>query len=175
MMIPEFWEKLVDFLPPGERRSVLDAYYRRLTSNDPEVEREAARRWCRYEIASSSLLWTEEVVGLGDKDPDLAYQFARLDSHYAANGCFLKWDTQLLDDVEKIRHIPATIVQGRYDINCPPGSAWDLHKRWPEAELTIAPADGHSEVEPGIRTRLLDATDKYKKLLAQGQQKTIML
>ena len=87
---------------------------------------------------------------------------ARIESHYFVNRGFLRSESQLLDDVPRIRHIPATIVQGRYDIVCPAKSAWDLHRAWPEADLRIVPDAGHSAFEPGNVHELVSATDRYR-------------
>jgi len=91
-----------------------------------------------------------------------AEAFARIECHYFVNRGFLRSETQLLDDVPRIRHIPATIVQGRYDIVCPATSAWDLHRAWPEADLRIVPDAGHSAFEPGNVHELVSATDRYR-------------
>ena len=90
-----------------------------------------------------------------------AEAFARIECHYFIHGGFLKHENQLLDEVSKIRHLPCTIVQGRYDVVCPMKSAWDLHRAWPEADLRIVPDAGHSAFEPGILSELIDATDRY--------------
>ena len=91
-----------------------------------------------------------------------ALQFARIECHYFVNGGFFEREDQLLRDVDRIRHIPAVIVQGRYDVVCPMRSAWDLHRAWPEAELRIVPDAGHSAFEPGIAHALLEATDRFR-------------
>jgi proline iminopeptidase len=87
---------------------------------------------------------------------------ARIECHYFVNRGFLRSETQLLDDVPRIRHIPATIVQGRYDVVCPATSAWDLHRTWPEADLRIVTDAGHSAFEPGNVHELVSATDRYR-------------
>jgi proline iminopeptidase len=93
---------------------------------------------------------------------EFSLSFARIECHYFVNGGFFKADDQLIADVGKIRHIPAVIVQGRYDLVCPYVTAFDLHRAWPEAEfVTIADA-GHSAYEPGIQSALLDATDRFR-------------
>ena len=86
-------------------------------------------------------------------DAEFAAAFARIECHYFVNGGFLERESQLLDDVHKIRHIPAIIVQGRFDVVCPMRSAWDLHKAWPEADLRIVPDSGHSAFEAEHRAR----------------------
>jgi proline iminopeptidase len=98
------------------------------------------------------------------KQSAFAAAFARIECHYFVNRGFLKRDTQLLDNVRRVRHIPCTIVQGRYDVVCPMTSAWALHRAWPEAELKIVPDAGHSAFEPGNARALVAATDAYARL-----------
>jgi len=90
--------------------------------------------------------------------------FARLGAHYFVNRGFMKADGQLLRDARKIRKIPGVIVQGRYDVVCPIRSAWDLHRAWPEAKLVIVPDAGHSMTEPGIRSALIEETERFARL-----------
>jgi proline iminopeptidase len=92
-----------------------------------------------------------------------ALAFARIEAHYFVNGGFMAVPDQILRDVPRIRHIPATIVQGRYDVVCPLTSAWALHRAWPEATLRIVPDAGHSAFEPGIVHELITATDRYAR------------
>ena len=99
------------------------------------------------------------VAALADSIGGLAA--ARILAHYAVNGGFFESDTQLLDGVARLRHLPTVIIQGRYDLCCPPITAYELAERWPEADLRIVPAAGHASLEPGIRTRLLEATDRF--------------
>ncbi|MFM7624991.1 MAG: alpha/beta fold hydrolase, partial [Gammaproteobacteria bacterium] len=124
------------------------------------VRRAAARAWSTWEGATSFLRLNPDYLSKFDDDTT-ADAFARIECHYFVNGGFLRTPTQLLDDVPRIRHLPATIVQGRYDIVCPMKSAWDLHKAWPEADLRVVPDAGHSAFEPGILAELVAATDRY--------------
>ena len=93
-----------------------------------------------------------------------ALSLARIECHYFVNRGFLRSETQLLDDVQRIRHIPTTIVQGRYDVVCPARSAWDLHRAWPEARFILVPDAGHSVSEPGTRSALIRETARFAKL-----------
>src|SRR5690606_29963971 len=95
-------------------------------------------------------------------EDEFALAFARIECHYFVNGGFFEVEDQLLRDVGKIRHIPAVIAQGRYDVVCPMMSAWDLHRAWPEAELEVVPDAGHSAYEPGIVDVLIRATDRFR-------------
>jgi proline iminopeptidase len=95
-------------------------------------------------------------------EDDFAEAFARIENHYFVNGGFFSHAEQLLDDVDRIRHIPAVIVQGRYDMCCPMTTAWDLHRRWPEADFQVVPDAGHAAAEPGTMDRLVTATDRFR-------------
>ncbi|HEY0199995.1 MAG TPA: prolyl aminopeptidase [Rhodanobacter sp.] len=155
-IFPERWQRFVDFIPPDERGSMLDAYWTRLTSNDESVRLAAARAWSAWEGGSTTLL--HDPDGPGDfEDPHKAVSLALMEAHYFRHAIFLEPD-QLLRDIATIRHIPATIVHGRYDIICPVKSAWDLSRAWPEAELHVVLA-GHSAADPAIVDQLVQATD----------------
>ena len=161
-LFPDLYEHYIRPIPPAERGDVMKAYYRRLTSDDPAVVREAARAWSIWEGATSFLKLNPDYLDKFEDD-DFAAAFARIECHYFINGGFLRTPNQLLEDVPKIRHIPAVIVQGRYDVVCPMKSAWDLHRAWPEAELHIVPDAGHSAFEPGIIDQLVRATRKFSR------------
>ncbi|HLO75892.1 MAG TPA: prolyl aminopeptidase [Magnetospirillum sp.] len=139
----------------------LDAWYRRLTDPDPAVHLAAARLWCGYEEACARLLPRGEV---GEADAAACLAMARLECHYMVHQGFLAPD-QLLGDMDRIRHLPAAIVQGRYDMVCPPTTAWELARAWPAARLTMIPDAGHSAMEPGVRQALVAAMEGLKGLL----------
>ncbi|HEY1284358.1 MAG TPA: prolyl aminopeptidase [Steroidobacteraceae bacterium] len=160
-IFPELWEQYVEVIPAAERGDMMAAYYKRLTSPDKQVLREAAEAWSVWEGATSYLRLNPDFVTKFREDAGYAGAFARIECHYFVNRGFLKSDTQLLDDVPRIRHIPAVIIQGRYDVVCPARSAWDLHKAWPEADLRIVPDAGHSAFEVGITNELVSATDRF--------------
>ncbi|MEO8778446.1 MAG: prolyl aminopeptidase [Rhodanobacter sp.] len=156
-IFPERWTRFRDFIPPDERDSMLDAYWQRLNSADEATRLAAAQAWSAWEGGSTSLIHDPDAPGIFE-DPHDAVSVALMEAHYFRHALFLEPD-QLLRQVERIRHIPATIVQGRYDIICPPISAWDLGQAWPEAELHIVLA-GHSAADPAIVDQLVQATDK---------------
>jgi len=158
-IFPDLWERYLAPIPPAERADMMQAYYRRLTSEDRAIRATAARAWATWEGATSFLRTNPAYVAKFD-NPDYAAAFARIEAHYFVNHGFMDSDDQLLRDIEHIRHIPAIIVQGRYDIVCPMRSAWDLHRAWPEAELRIVPEAGHSAFEPAITRELVAATDR---------------
>jgi len=154
------WETYRDAIPEVERADMMSAYYRRLTSPDAATRVAAARAWSVWEGATS-FLWQDRTHIASSGENEFALAFARIECHYFVNGGFLEHDDQLLRNVERIRQIPAVIVQGRYDVVCPMRSAWDLHRAWPEADLKIVQDAGHSAFEPGIMHELLEATDRF--------------
>jgi proline iminopeptidase len=139
------------------------AYYRRLTSPDAAVRGRAARAWSVWEGTTSKLRPDPALIERFGRDI-FAEAFARIECHYFVHGSFLRHPDQLLDDVDRIRHLPAVIVQGRYDVVCPMASAWELHRRWPEAEFHVVPDAGHAATEPGTVDRLVQATDRFRTL-----------
>lgn len=162
-IFPDAWESYLKPIAPEERHDLIGAYYRRLTSPDRQIRLEAAKAWSVWEAATSKLL-PDLQQQIRFADANFADAFARIECHYFVNKGFLKTEDQLLRDVDRIRHLPAVIVQGRYDVVCPPVTAWELHRAWPEAEFIMIPDAGHSMNEPGIRTALLDATDRFASL-----------
>jgi proline iminopeptidase len=158
---PDAWEHYVKVIPEAERADLLGAFHRRLTSDDEAVRLEAARAWSIWE-GSTSKLYPDENLIAHFGDPQFALAFARIECHYFMNNAFFETDNYLIENVGKIRHIPAVIVQGRYDVVCPLMSAWELHQAWPEADLRIIPDAGHSALEPGTRSALVEATDRFK-------------
>jgi proline iminopeptidase len=161
-LFPDLWEEYLKPLSAEERRDCMQSYYRRLTSDNRETLLEAARAWSIWEGALAYMKFNQNYIKQFS-DPKFAAAFARIECHYFVNGGFLDRETQLLDDVPKIRDIPAVIVQGRFDVVCPVRSAWDLHKAWPGADLRIVPDAGHSAFEPGIARELVKATDRFAK------------
>jgi proline iminopeptidase len=159
-MFPDFWEDYLAPLSESERANCVASYYKRLTSDDQATLLEAARAWSVWESALSYFHMNPGYVKRAN-EADFAAAFARIECHYFINGGFLDRSNQLLEDVHKIRHIPAVIVQGRYDVVCPARSAWDLKKAWPEADLRLIPDAGHSAFEPGTARELVKATDQF--------------
>lgn len=162
-VFPDAWEPYMEAIPERERSDFLSAYHKRLTSPDREVQLAAARAWSTWEGATSKLFPDDAVTQRFGAD-DFALAFARIECHYFHNKGFLEEDGQLLRDIGRIRHIPAVIVQGRYDMCCPMQSAWDLHRAWPEAEFFVIPDAGHAASEPGISRALVSATDRFAVL-----------
>jgi len=162
-IFPDAWEAYLQPIPPEERHDLIKAYYQRLTSPDTEIRLEAARAWSVWEASTSKLLQDQNLMErFGDNH--FAAAFARIECHYFVNKGFFDQEDQLLQNIGRIRHLPGVIVQGRYDVVCPMVSAWELHRAWPEAELVVIPDAGHSMSEPGIRSALIEATDKFAGL-----------
>ena len=160
---PEAWASFAGFLPEAERDDLLGGYYRRLTDPEPSVHMPAAHAWSRYESSCSTLLPDPELVAHFDEAP-VALAIARIEAHYFMHRMFLP-DDALLGSIATVRHLPCTIVQGRYDVVCPIRSADDLRRAWPEAEYVVVPDAGHSAREPGIARELVAATDRFRRLL----------
>ncbi len=160
-IFPDAWEHYLGAIPEVEHGDLMSAYYRRLTSENPDVQKAAARAWSIWEGSTSYLIQDLEHIAHTGED-DFAVAFARIECHYFVNGGFFEIDGQILRDVHKIRHIPAIIVQGRYDVVCPMRSAWDLHKAWPESRLRVVSDSGHSGNETGIINELVQATDGFR-------------
>ncbi|XP_057862607.1 proline iminopeptidase-like isoform X2 [Cryptomeria japonica] len=161
---PDAWESFRDFIPEEERGDFVNAYHKRLNSSDKEIQNKAAKIWTKLEMATSYLLPNEDSLKKGEDD-GFALAFARIENHYFKHKGFFPTESFLLDNVDKIRHIPATIVQGRYDVVCPMMTAWDLHKAWPEADFKVVSDAGHSANEPGITSQLVAANERLKGVL----------
>jgi proline iminopeptidase len=158
---PEAHARFQDFIPPQERTDLIAAYLRRMSSPQQTENLPAARSWSQYEGKRVTLLPNKES-GENAAQADLQdLAIARLEAHYMAHLGFFTED-QLILNVDKIRHLPAVIVHGRYDVICPPATAWRLHLAWPESLIHIVDGAGHSAFEPGICAQLVAATEAFK-------------
>jgi proline iminopeptidase len=162
-IFPDAWEHYLEPIPQSERGDLVAAYHRRLTSENAEVRRDAAKSWSIWEGATSKLLQSEDMIARYGGD-SFAEAFARIECHYFVNGGFFRSPNQLLEDVGRLRKIPGVIVQGRYDVVCPMKSAWDLHRAWPEAQLSVIGDAGHAASESGTLSRLIEVTDQLVRL-----------
>lgn len=159
-IFPDAWESYLAPIPENERHDLVSAYYKRLTSDDLEIRKPAAKAWSVWEASTSRLQIDPDLQSRFEED-EFAEAFARIECHYFMNRGFFEEDDHLLRNCDRIRHIPTVIVQGRYDVVCPMASAWDLHKALPTADFIVVPDAGHSMQEPGILSALVDATDKF--------------
>ncbi|HEY9877531.1 MAG TPA: prolyl aminopeptidase [Leptolyngbyaceae cyanobacterium] len=162
-LFPDAWEHYLEPIPPEERADLVSAYYKRLTSPDQEVRLAAARAWSIWEASTSKLIQDPGLIEKFGGD-EFAAAFARIECHYFINKGFLEPEDQLFKNIDRIRHIPGVIVQGRYDVVCPATTAWELHRLWPEADFVLVPDAGHSATEPGIQSALVEATDRFADL-----------
>jgi proline iminopeptidase len=143
-----------------ERGDFVKAYYKRLTSSEASIRKEAALAWSIWEGSTSKLIY-DPIAAAKFGEDEFADAFARIECHYFTNKGFFSEDNFLINNVDKIRKIKTVIVQGRYDVVCPADSAWELHKAFPESELHIIPDAGHSLSERGITSKLIEYTDKW--------------
>jgi len=153
---PDLWRGFAGLIPEDERSDLIAAYHKRLFSGDVLTETRFGRAWAQWENALASV---EHDGPVGESPADYARAFARLENHYFTHGGFLEEDGQILRDLPRIADIPAVIVQGRYDMICPPLSAWTLAERWQRAELKMIPVAGHALSEPGISAELVRVMD----------------
>jgi proline iminopeptidase len=160
-LFPDAWEAFVGAIPVDERHDLLAAYHRRVTGEDREERAKAVYAWCAWEASTLKIAPLSPAEVERYSTGEHADALARLECHYYINGAFLD-PNQLINDVDRIRHIPAVVVQGRYDVICPASAAWDLHCRWPEAEFHIVENAGHVAHETGTLDRLVTATDRFR-------------
>lgn len=157
---PELWARFVNAIPQDERGDLIAAYHRRLFSGNVMEETRFGRIWANWENALASI---HHDGPLGESPAEYARAFARLENHYFHNGGFLEEDGWILREKSRIKHIPATIIQGRYDMICPPVSAWKLAQGWDNCEIRLIPFAGHALSEPGISEGLVRAMDGLRR------------
>ena len=159
-IFPDAFEPYREHIPKDEQDDLIKAYYRRLTSEDVNVRRAAAKEWTRWEMATSRLFPDPEYLDKAE-DLDFAVAFARIECHYFINAIFVE-EAFILNNVHRIQDVPTVIVQGRYDVVCPTRSAWELHQVMPSSKLVIVPDAGHSMGEVSIARELVAATDALR-------------
>jgi len=157
---PDVWRRFVQMIPEAERGDLIAAYHKRLFSGDMMTETRFARAWAGWENTLASI---DNDGPAGESPADYARAFARLENHYFTHRGFLDRDGQILDDIDRIADVPGTIVQGRYDMICPPVSADALHRAWPASRLDLVPRAGHALSEPGISAALVREMDRLAK------------
>ena len=161
-IFPEAWSGFLDIIDEDKRDNLMNAYHEIFKSKDKEKRLKAAVAWSKWEAATSSLSYKPSLVE-EFSDPEFALAFALIENHYFINKGWFDTENQLIENIDKIRSIPAVIVQGRYDVVCPMKTAWELSKAWPEAEMVIAPSSGHTAFEKEITHALISATNKFSK------------
>jgi proline iminopeptidase len=153
---PDLWERFLAPIPLAERDDLIGAYHRRLFSGNLAEETRLGRIWANWENALASV---HHDGPIGESPAEYARAFARLENHYFQNAGFLGHDGWIVAQRQRIAHVPTTIVQGRYDMICPPISAWRLVQGWPAADLRLVPIAGHALSEPGISAELVRVMD----------------
>ena len=159
---PDVWSGFTSTIPEDEQSDLITAYHKRLFSGDLKLENRFARAWASWENTLASI---GNDGPSGDSPTEYARAFARLENHYFLNGGFLEHDGWILENVQSIANVPGTIVQGRYDMICPPTSSYELNARWPGSRLVIVPRAGHALSEPGISAELVRTTDTLRHAL----------
>ncbi len=162
-LFPDLWEGYLEPIPEAERGDLISAYYKRLTGADKAEQMRAAKAWSVWEGGTVSLLPSDERVQAFSGDA-FALAFARIECHYFYHGGFFERDDQIIANVDRVRNIPAVIVQGRYDVCTPMKTAWELHQAWPEAEFNLIDDAGHAASEPGIIDALVRTTDRFASI-----------
>jgi len=169
---PEVWDKLVKYLPPNKQNDVLNAYAALIFNTDLTISGDAAEQWNAFENAIMRLkpLGKEIIEATSKTAEELNNERitevarARVQIHYILNQCFVDGEA-LLKKAANLTNIPTTIVQGRYDMVCPPQTAWALHQSMPHAKFTMVADVGHSAMEPGVTSALIEATETFKTLI----------
>ncbi|MFV0293282.1 MAG: prolyl aminopeptidase [Paracoccus sp. (in: a-proteobacteria)] len=154
---PDRWRDFCEPIPPAERGDLIAAYHHRLFSGDETEERRLARHWVMWENGLAGM----DISSPSAASPEYCRAFARLENHYFSNACFLE-EGQLLRNRYRIEHIPCQIVQGRYDMVCPPAGAWKLAEGWQDCRLRMIPVSGHALSEPRIAAELLSIMNQMR-------------
>ncbi|MDV7272321.1 prolyl aminopeptidase [Thioclava sp. A2] len=155
---PDLWRQFILPIPEDEQHDLIAAYHKRLFCGNYGTEARYARAWATWENALASVDYDGVI---GEAPTEYSRAFARLENHYFQNRCFIE-EGQILRDRHMIEHIPATIVQGRFDMICPPTSSWRLAEGWARASLRMVPAAGHALSERGIAAALVLAMNRLR-------------
>jgi len=158
-VFPEAWRRFAEFIPDDEQDDLMQAYHKRLIDPSSDVHMPAAAYWAGYETSCSNLLASPSEAP--PQASSGALSLARIEAHFFVNDVFIG-DTEILDGVPGLRHLPCVVVQGRYDMVCPIRTADTLVQAWPEIDYRIVPDAGHSAMEPGIRSQLVRGTEIMK-------------
>lgn len=161
---PDLWQNYVSVIDERERDDLVAAFYKRLTSDDNDIQLEAARAWSIWEGSTSNLVSKASVMD-HFSDPHTALSLARIECHYFFNNSFMR-SNQLLENAHKLHSLPGVIVHGRYDVVCPVEQAFELKQVWPTSELHITPNSGHSATEAENVDALVSATQSFAEQLS---------
>ena len=159
---PEVHEEFINHLSNEEQHNIIPSYYKRLTSTNSEIRKNAAIAWSVFETKVSRLIIDDKRIE-DAKNPFFAEAFARIECHYFMNQCFISAN-QILDNMAKITHIPCNIIHGRYDSVCKPEAAFELKSNYPQAKLIFVQAAGHSMTEKNMISHLIQSTNEFSLL-----------
>jgi proline iminopeptidase len=157
---PENYERLIQHIENPEKKNYPAQLLKKIQSSDPEVRKRYALAWGKYEIKMAVLDIPDRAVEDIFKEWN-PYDFALLENYYMANNCFLE-DGELLNNADRLKNIPMTIVNGRYDVICPPITAYKLHKKLPKSKLIIVERAGHSAGAEPLRSVLVNAVKEFE-------------
>jgi proline iminopeptidase len=164
-IFPEAFEEYVNFLPANEQDDLITSYHDRLINPDPNIHMPAAKAFVKYDFTAACLYYNQQKIDQILMDDKITLGLARMFAHYSKNNFFFKGN-ELIDNLDKITHLPALIVQGRYDVICRAKSAYDLNKYWPRSELVLVPDAGHASLDLGIARELVRASEQMKMIFA---------
>ncbi len=160
---PKTWETMINHLDAGERKNIIKSYYNRINGGDEDIALAAGNTWRTYEGETCSILTFPEKDGSAQEEEEESEEESFLKSkimiHYLENNMFSP-DDYILQNANKIKHIPTTIIQGECDVVCPIETAYELHKSLPDAEFITIPNAGHSSSDPLTTHELIKATNK---------------
>ena len=161
---PEAHQTLLNFLPEDKRKNLIESYSELVFSSNIKISAPASIAWNRFEGGLLKLLpQTEENKTPSNEDIQNEIARARVQLHFIKDKCFID-GKKILEEVKKLKGIPATIIQGRYDMVCPPITAYELHQHMPHANFIMVPDAGHSASEPSMTSELIKATNHYRAL-----------
>ena len=161
-IFPESWQQFAEFIPESERDDLLKAYHECIHHPDPKIHKPAAEHFNRFGCTLLAMQPDEAAIEEMITQ-DFSLSLARIETHYFINNMFLPANT-LLDNMDKISHLPAILIPGRYDMTCPPVSAYELHQLWPGSELHMLPLASHSSSDGGMLEKIVWATERFKNL-----------
>ena len=165
-LYPDIWARFIAPIPEAERGDLMGAFVKRLNGPNRDEAVKCALAWSGWEGDTLSIEGPSDAASKFS-DPDFALAFARIESWYFRNGGFFESDHWILDNIRRLKNVPAWIVQGRFDVVTPMTTAWDLHRQWPEARFNLVRKAGHSSSDPGILEGLVAAADEALGLLAR--------
>lgn len=153
---PDAWSKFCNIIPFAERHDLITAYASRLFCGDVQIEKRFGQAWAGWENALASINSNGITAA---SPPQYARAFSRLENHYFLNKLFLTPEQEILKNMSSLLDIPGHIVQGRYDMICPPQTAWSLAQQWPKARLQIVGNAGHALSDGPISEELVKIMD----------------